>query len=711
MHQPFYKDLASGTYAMPWVRMHALKDYYGMVAILRDFPTVRMTFNLVPSLLLQLEEYARGEAREEPFELAFKRVADLTPAERESLLQYSFQVNFENLLSRYPRYQELFEKVQGAGKGGAARLMTEQEIRDLQVLSQLAWFDEIYLAGDKAVHELVLRGRGYSEEDKEILRAKEIEICKVTLEEYRDAASRGQIEISTSPFYHPILPLLCDTNSASESRPGVILPKRRFQHPEDARRQLREAIALHERLFGQRPTGLWPSEGSVSDEVLRIAAEEGFRWAATDEEILGRSLGTGFHRNPDGTLMGGVVLYRPHVFSAGGPEISLFFRDHELSDLIGFVYSHMNPYDAARDLHGRIRNAARSVPGGGGVVSIILDGENAWEFYRGNGREFLKSFYGLLAADPELEAVTAGQAREVTERGRLNHIVPGSWIYANFDVWIGAEEDNRAWDLLSDAHDFYEQNASAQDVDPEKRELARQELEIAEGSDWCWWYGPDHSSAHDAEFDLLYRTHLSNIYRLLGGSPPDELAIPIKSLKQAAESIAPTGNIKPLVDGRVTNYFEWIGAGIYVPDIRSGSMHGGQNYVEALYYGYCETALYLRLDFRPSFGEERSTFEIRVNVDGESRVQFRALVRDGELRQIELVQRGAPVLVPLATGDKVEAAYRHVFELKFAYDFLELHPEERAKIQVSLWADDLPLQLLPQEGWLVMELTDDLVSW
>ena len=425
----------------------------------------------------------------------------MTAAERETLLVSAFQINYDNLLNRYPRFRELWEKSQKSGLATAAKAFTPQEIVDLQVLSQLAWFDEIFLAGDPDVARLVKKERGYNESDKAIVRKKEIEIFNVTLEEYRKAAERGQIEISTSPFYHPILPLLCDTSVAQESHPGVRLPHRRFRHPEDARDQLRGAVALHERVFGRRPQGLWPSEGSVSDEVLRLAADEGFTWAATDEGVLARSKQIGFYRRGDGTLQGGEELYRPQALSTGGKPISLFFRDHQLSDLIGFVYSRMDPQAAAADLHQRIKAAGRSTGQRPAVVSVILDGENAWEYYPGNGREFLKAFYGRIAADPELRAVTASEALKVTEQGTLSHIVPGSWINANYDVWIGADEDNRAWDLLSEARDFYAQHAANPKVTPENRRLAQQELWVAEGSDWCWWYGPEHSTANDEEFD------------------------------------------------------------------------------------------------------------------------------------------------------------------------------------------------------------------
>jgi alpha-amylase/alpha-mannosidase (GH57 family) len=593
----------------------------------------------------------------------------------------------------------------------AAKLFTPSDIIDLQVLSQVAWFDEIFLANDPEVQRLVKKERGYTETDKAIVRRKEIEIFNATLEEYKKAAERGQIEISTSPFYHPILPLLCDTAVAQESHPGVKLPRRRFNHPEDACDQLRSAVTLHERVFARRPHGLWPSEGSVSDEVLRMAAEEGFIWAATDEGVLARTKQMGFYRRGDGTLAGGEELYRPQALSTGGQPISLFFRDHQLSDLIGFVYSRMDPQAAAADLHNRIKAAGRSTGPRPAVVSVILDGENAWEYYPGNGREFLKAFYGRLASDPDLQAVTATEALKVTEQGALSHIVPGSWINANFDIWIGADEDNRAWDLLNEARGFYARHAESPAVKPENRVLAQQELWVAEGSDWCWWYGPEHSTANDEEFDLLYRKHLSNIYRLLGGSPSDELAVPIKRPRVQALTVAPSGRIEPKVDGRVSTYFEWLGAGLCQPDYRSGSMHGVAQLVEALYYGYSDKALYLRVDLSETFLHDHPDFEIHVNVNGQSRCSLHAAISNGAVKGVEFLKGGESLLVPLSTSDQVQVAFRQIFELRLDFKILGVSPHERISLQVSIWVNELPLQVLPQDGWLTLELTEDLVSW
>jgi alpha-amylase/alpha-mannosidase (GH57 family) len=711
MHQPFYKDLAEGVYAMPWVRLHALKDYYGMVAMLRDFPEFHATFNLVPSLVSQIQEYARDEVREQAFDLAFRPVSELSPIERERLVELSFQMNVRNLVDRFPRLRELYNRVTPGNSKGAARFWSDHDLIDLQVLSQLAWFDEIYLNSDEAVRSLIRKGRGFTEGDKLLVRRKELEIINAVLEEYRSAADRGQIEISTSPFYHPILPLICDTQIAAESRPGVRLPAFRYRHPEDAADQIRAAINLHEKVFGRRPKGLWPSEGSVSDEVLTLAAREGFTWTATDEGILSRSLQLPFNRRADSTLEAAAELYKPYCFSSGGEQISVFFRDHYLSDLIGFVYSNMPPETAAHDLHQRIRAAARSAGDGPKVISIILDGENAWEFFPRNGREFLKSFYTKVVEDPSLKAVTASEALEMCGQGSLTHVVPGSWINSNFDVWIGAEEDNRAWELLSEARDFYERNKDREIRRPANRELALHEVWISEGSDWCWWYGPEHSSRYDEEFDLLYRKHLSNVYRLLDESPPDYLAVPIKRFEPRAVNYAPTGFIEATIDGRETDYFEWIGSGLYLPDASSGSMHGVRNYLDTLYYGYGRSAVYIRLDFEPLFTREHSSFEVRIAIDSDSNARMHASVHEGKIRTIEFWKNDRPLQLPLPTGDSIQAAFAQIFEARIDFAVVGIIIGQQIHLQVSLWANDLPLQVLPQDGWLVLELSEELQSW
>ncbi len=333
MHQPQYRDPETGMYVLPWTRLHATKDYWGMVKVLEEFPKFHATFNMVPSLCMQLEEYAGGEFKEPWFSLAFQAVEKLTKEGKREILERAFHVNQERMMARWPRFVELYEWSRVAGGAQAVVAFTARDWRDLQVLSQLAWMDEEWLAKDAVISRLANHGKDFSEKDKAELKAKVIELIGMVLPAYREAAKRGQIEISTTPFYHPILPLLCDSDVARVANPGTPLPRRAFRRPEDAREQLRRAREYHERIFGTKPVGLWPSEGSVSDQALTIAAEEGFQWFGSDEGVLGRTLNLGFFRDSSGTPANAGRLYQPWTLQLPNLGITGLFRDHHLSDL------------------------------------------------------------------------------------------------------------------------------------------------------------------------------------------------------------------------------------------------------------------------------------------------------------------------------------------------------------------------------------------
>ena len=406
MHQPQYRDPETGRYVLPWTRLHALKDYYGMVETLREFPNFHATFNIVPALGAQLEEYASGKFNEPWFSLAFKNADELTREDKSEILSRAFQVNHEHLMSRWPRFVELHEWSRPAGGAQALVAFTARDWRDLQLLSQLAWMEESWLQKNELVSRLASRGKDYTENDKSALQEKQLELLRLILPAYRDAASRGQIEVSTTPFYHPILPLLCDSDVARVANPSTPLPRRAFRRPEDAREQLQLARQYHEKTFGVKPPGLWPSEGSVSDQTLSIAAEEGFQWFGTDEGVLGRTLNVGFFRDSGGIPANGDRLLRPWRIQLGDKSITGLFRDHHLSDLIGFVYSRMEAKAAATDLHSRLRLLGEKVSGNQPLtVCLFLDGENAWEYYPGNGREFLREFYRRIESDPDFRAL------------------------------------------------------------------------------------------------------------------------------------------------------------------------------------------------------------------------------------------------------------------------------------------------------------------
>ena len=593
MHQPYYEDLVTREHILPWVRLHALKDYYGMAALLREFPDVRVTFNLVPSLLVQLEAFAADQARDPYLELSLKPAAMLTATDIEFILANFFHAQRQRMIEAYPRYRELLEK-RGVGR------YSVDDLRDLQVWHKLAWIDPAYLSGDARVLGLVDKGRQFSEEDKQLLREVELELLNRVIPEYRDGVERGQLEISTSPFYHPILPLLCDTDIYLRTHPGSPMPRQRFQHPEDAIAQLERAANCHERLFGKRPVGLWPSEGSVSDAMVPLAAKAGFEWMATDEQILANSLGVNFGRDGAGHLDHPERLYAPYRVNAGGAGINAVFRDHALSDLIGFVYSGWNPEAAAGDFVNRLVDAGRrySARTGGAeaLIPVILDGENAWEHFEGGGRPFLRALYGRLQDHPELTTVTMAKACE-HPRHELHGIFPGSWIDSNFYIWIGHRDDQRGWDQLATARQALEE---ARGVSPEARAAAYEEVLIAEGSDWFWWYGDDHSSDHDLEFDDLFRRHLRNAYRLLSLPVPEDLfRSNISTSGSMSEVQPPRGRISPVLDGRDSSYFEWLGAGAFTVRRTAGAMHqidAAPPVVTSIRFGFGREELFVRLE-------------------------------------------------------------------------------------------------------------------
>jgi alpha-amylase/alpha-mannosidase (GH57 family) len=745
-HQPFYKDLVTGEYRLPWVRLHALKDYYGMVKLLDEFPQVHQNFNLVPSLITQIQDYVEGTAQDPFLKVAAKAAADLSQQERLFALQYLFQANHANLIGRYPRYRELWERFRehSFSPEKAEKHFLARDFTDLQVLSQIAWFDEFFLGEDedgkdkdrdaKEVAALIRKERDYSLDDQKFVIAHERELLAKVLPAYADAAKKGSIEISATPFYHPILPLVCDTKAGAVSSPGLPLPQNRFRHPEDAREQLVRALDLHEKVFGVRPKGVWPSEGSVSEESLAIAHGLGIKWMATDEGVLGRSTGVFFQRDGSGRLPSHLAerLYNVHRYENGSTEMHLVFRDHTISDLIGFVYSGMDPREAAAHLLHNIKDAAQPVlaQGRDAVVSVILDGENAWEYYPKSGREFLRRFYESVQRESGFEAVTISEAISRTKNvSPLKSLVPGSWINANFNVWIGAPEDNRAWDYLHHAREFYAQNAAR--ATKAQQALAYEELLIAEGSDWNWWYGPEHHSANDRDFDELYRKHLSNVYQALGAMPPDYLTQPITAGEVRPAFTPQTAYIHPRITGDKVRYFEWMGAAIFTADQRAGAMHGKQFLLDSVFAAIDTEYVYGRLDFAGPVPEE--DFDLVVNLEswanGEARAR-KTLRLDANVQGRKLIDwkvDGAEKSGASSTKKSEETAKLALlknFEFRLPLSWLLAIPTSRddgtsnvkvsaiplanrLKLRFSLWQSRLPVDALPVEGWIELQLLSE----
>lgn len=593
-HQPYYKSLLNGKYHMPWVRLHGVKDYLDMVEILKDHPSIKQTFNMVPSLLEQILDYADGTAVDPHLELSLIKASELTPDDKARMIETHFQANYDNLIAPMSRFRELYDTRNKSSS------WEEQDWLDLQCLSNLAWIDPMFKRSGR-LKDLVMKGERFLEEEKLEILEHQKKIMAGIIPALKERMEDGQIEISTTPYFHPIMPLVFDSSSALEAMPGAPMPQNRFRRPEDVNRQVEMAIEMYTSLFKRPPSGMWPSEGSVSEDIIPILAGHGIRWIATDEEILAESCGNPARSGGISNLVTSGDLYRSWKFSKDPDEMTIFFRDHALSDNIGFVYSRWDPEKAALDFVSKLAAIHRNLLSKGisdPIVSVILDGENAWEYFKNDGQDFLNALYSLISKSDWIKTTTfSGHLDENPQSGALSKLFPGSWINHNFSVWIGHEEDNKAWDMLFKAR---EELVSFQDSNPEfdleKMKLAWKEIFIAEGSDWCWWFGEDHIGPNNDEFDSLFRAHLANIYYLTDREPPAELFNPIRSSFMLAHILKPINYITPVIDGVLTHYYEWQQAG-YFDCLKAGStMHKSENVISGIWFGFDTDNLYFRID-------------------------------------------------------------------------------------------------------------------
>ena len=592
MHQPNYREPDSNRLAMPWVRLHATKDYLDMPLLVGAFDDVRVTFNLVPSLLDQLELYLNG-GTDRHLELSSLPAEDLDANRKIEILDNFFLGHVPHMIEPHQRYRELYRKYTGSSsqKDILPKLFTSAEIRDLQVWSNLSWVDPQFY-GEETIRTLREKQRHFSEDDKQALLDWQRDLIGRIVPTYRHLLEEGRIDVSFTPYYHPILPLLCDTDIAREALPGIKLPDRRFRHPEDADTQVVRAMKRYEQSFGRKLVGMWPSEGSVSGEVLDLLVSHGIRWAATDEEILFHSLaksGLSLAENSQHTL-----------YEYGG-SLKLFFRDHRLSDRVGFVYSGWNASEAVDDFLGHLLNLRRLLKDrlDETVVPVILDGENAWEYFPKDGREFLTEFYRTLNDHPHVQTLTMSEAADLLPARTIPDVFAGSWINHNFRIWIGHDEDNAAWNLLQRARDAvvaYEREHP--DMDPKDRAFAWEQIYIAEGSDWCWWYGEEHRGEYNEQFDRIFRQHLLAIYRRLGIKSPNELSEPIHGGGEQSATTYPDDILTAQIDGRLTNFYEWAGAGMFDCLKAAGVMHRVDRHIAVIHFAYDHNRVYIRLDFR-----------------------------------------------------------------------------------------------------------------
>jgi alpha-amylase/alpha-mannosidase (GH57 family) len=716
MHQPQYVDPRTRRAELPWVRLHGIRAYLDVARLLDEFTEVRLTVNFVPSLVEQLEEVVSGPPENDAWlRVALKPAAELEPDEREFLVTRLFSLNWGRSIDPRPRYRELLDKrgrqVRPEDLRARAMQFTDAEVRDLTVLFNLSWFGFAAREGDLELAALEQRGRDYTDEDLRLVVERQRQVCARVLPLWRKLSERGQVELSSSPYYHPILPLVIDTDHARRSRPDLPLPDH-FAWAEDARRQIDQAKAAHTRWFGRAPDGMWPPEGSVSPEAVAAYRSAGVKWLATDEGNLWRTLSS-----RSNVVRGD--LYRAYRYDG----VDLVFRDREISDRIGFAYAHGDSAAGAEDLlqRARARGAESTAPEGEPrLVPIFLDGENPWESYPGGGEPFLRALFAGLTRDPGLRAVSVGEHLRVAgSRVELPQLHSGSWIDSDFHIWIGDPIKNRAWDLLARVRRRLER-ARAAGVPRERLEAATEHVLAAEGSDWFWWFGEPFHSAEDAIFDRLFRAHLAGALAAIGEPVPIELEHPVAPGARGPGAASPLGMdssfappyafIRPRIGAGGANggsFYEWHGAGRYL--VPRGAAMADTPIVERILFGFDRDHLYVRVDPTPSGATQLDDARLSIELAGTGRrVRVRLDTRAAaQSWSLDEASEDGGSWREIGVGSPAQVGPHGILRLGVPFAQLGVQPGAHLEIAFKLERGEVAIARYPADGTLPLTVPDD----
>lgn len=622
MHQPCYRDMATGENTMPWVRLHGIHSYYDMLKLYERFPDAQGTINFVASLVDQLYEYVEGGASDAFLDHTLLPAEELNPQQKIFLLHYFFMANAERKILPYPSYRKLYER-RGLDHAHidfpqAIRFFSTQDYLDLQVFYNLVWFGWAAREEIPELGQLLARGSRFTEEEKRFVVEAQRRILHNLLEGLRRASSSSNVEITTTPYYHPIFPLLLDTSYAQRSMPKAPLPPA-FKLPAIARTQLNGALASMERWTGRRPTGIWPAEGSVCPEMIPMLADAGVRWMASDDRVLALSLPRGEKK---------LSAHEPFAASFGGKQVGIVFRDHGLSDLISFTYGRMPAAAAIDDFIGHVRTIDAGAKGAKRLVTIILDGENPWEFYPDSGREFLSGLFTAFNREGIPTARVGKYLEAHPPAAVLSDLHTGSWIDANFRIWIGRPQKNQGWSYLKRTLDEVGSSLSPEPTDRDPQAArAFESFCAACGSDWFWWYDDDFDSAFKSDFDRIFRLHLKNVFTLLGRDIPLFLFEPIyRYTERGAELALPVGFMNPVIDGTRSSFFEWTDALRFNVRGRGGAMSPSAEPFDSISFGFNTEAFFLRfdpVDLEKGFSLEPDDALVFHISDGGKKVAFR----------------------------------------------------------------------------------------
>jgi alpha-amylase/alpha-mannosidase (GH57 family) len=706
MHQPYYVDPGTGRAIMPWVRLHAAKSYLDMISVAADYPAVRLNFNLSPVLVLQMRELLEGKLQDEWLDLSRKPAAELSDEERYRVLENFFKANWEHMVRPHSRYWELLNKrgltLYRDDVRRGVRYFSTQEMLDLQVWFNLTWCGFSACRQYPELLALKQKERGFTEEEKHRVLDLHLEIVGVVLERYRTAEENGQVELTTTPFFHPILPLLYDSSFAERAMPDREMPPR-FSWPQDAEAQLQLAVEQHAAVFGSPPRGLWPSEGSIAPELIPIMRRCGLEYFCSDEENLFASL----KRDPAwrSVSVDHLELFQGWSIGSDGAEMNAIFRERPLSDFIGFSAAKNEPNQAAMHLLFHLRHISDLI-NEAGIIPLILDGENAWEFFPDGGEIFLRALYsGLEGERHRIRTTTLSDyLRAHPPQRKLTTLHSGSWINANFDIWIGEPEENRAWELLGDTRAWLGKRIASGQVTPAGEAAALKAIYAAEGSDWFWWYGPDFTTENDPLFDQLFRAHLRAVYAACDAVSPAALDQPIA--ERAAEPLysRPSRFITPEISGRRASFFEWNGAGSYEPQHDMATMVRGAKLVGRIFFGNDEESFYLRIDFA-----QKHPNDVVVRFQSPEGVTMRIQ----NLRETT----GLPATLRFPDGTTKVAgvlAFGALLELALPLETLGLRPGEKVSFQVGFENDGLEAERHPERSAIEFTLLNEewaLQNW
>ncbi|DAB11733.1 MAG: hypothetical protein KIC88_01615 [Acinetobacter sp.] len=675
MHQPVYE--LEGTYLMPWVRLHAVKDYLDMVLILEKFPKLKLNFNIVPALLDAILDYTENGYHDIHSELTVSDTENLTDEEKAFILNNFFSSKYETMIYRSENYKELYQK-RFAKDVAAIEDFSAQEFSDLMALFNLVWIDPVHFERYPRLQELWEKQNGYTQQDRVEIIDIQKQIIREIIPAYKKYIQTGRIELTTSPYYHSILPILIDVKSSTKNVITIEGLPQSLGMLDDAKYQIKSGLDRIEEVFGVRPKGMWPPELCLGPKTLNLLAKEGIEWTISDEGVLANSINFDFIRDFKGNLNDPYHLLKVYSYETKEKEIDIIFRDRSIPNLINFEYAGINSQMAAGDLYEKIKmiqNKLLVSPDETHLLTIASDCENCWENYQNDGRDFLENIYSMIENDETLETVLISDyIREDKHKKSLKKIFSGSWIDKTFQFWIGEPEKNKAWAYLKKTKDdfdnYVKENSSNPNINKAKRELL-----IAEGSDWFWWYGEPNNSGQDFVFDYMFRERLKNVYIILGINYPEYLD---KTLITTIEVPFrhPKRNITPRMDGLNRSFDDWYNSGSL--SMLDGPVFRENKNVDKINFGCDENNIYFRLHVNKGSGE--ISFVDRINqfyiyTRNASRVGSRAYIR-----LISKTDNPYPILLE---------KFEHELALTLVKDTL-YPPRLTAVLHPNMWTLDNP---------------------